>query len=377
MLRLAIRNLLRNKRRTILTASSVAVSLFLLSSLAMVYTALGKPFEGEERSPRMMVRRLTGLTFMMPASYRQKIQAVPGVLAVTPMNWFGGYWKEPENSFGNFAVDANVVFDVLDMARIPPDQLAAFKSERVAAVAGRQLIEKFHWKIGDRITLLGSPYGITPELVLRGEFTGGPDDQFYFHYDYLNEAMHEFNQVNLFWIRVERPEVAARVGQAIDRTFQDTDSETKTEAEGAFLLSFISMLGNVRGIILMVGAAVAFAVLLIVANSVAMSIRERVTEAALMRSLGFTSRQVLALFVGESLALTVGGATLGVGGATLLYDAMALRNIGSMVFADMRMRPETILLCMVLAVALAILSAAWPAYRAAKGNIAEALRSVG
>ena len=377
MLRLALRNLLRNKRRTILTASSVAVSLFLLSSLAMVYTALGKPFEGEERSPRMMVRRLTGLTFMMPASYRQKIQAVPGVLAVTPMNWFGGYWKEPENSFGNFAVDANVVFDVLDMARIPPDQLAAFKSERVAAVAGRQLIEKFHWKIGDRITLLGSPYGISPELVLRGVFTGGPDDQFYFHYDNLNEAMHEFNQVNLFWIRVERPEIAARVGQAIDRTFRDTDSETKTEAEGAFLLSFISMLGNVRGIILMVGAAVAFAVLLIVANSVAMSIRERVTEAALMRSLGFTSRHVLALFVGESLALTVVGATLGVGGATLLYDAMALRNIGSMVFADMRMRPETILLCMVLAVALAILSAAWPAYRAAKGNIAEALRSVG
>ena len=377
MLRLAFRNLTRNKRRTILTASSVAVSLFLLSSLAMVYTALGKPFEGEERSPRMMVRRLTGLTFMMPASFRQRIQAVPGVVAVTPMNWFGAYWKDPVNSFSNFAVDADKVFDVLDMSRIAPDQLAAFKSERVAAVAGRQLIEKFHWKIGDRITLMGSVYGITPELVLRGTFSGGPDDQFYFHYDYLNEAMHEFNQVNLYWIRVERPEIAARVGQAIDQTFRDTDSETKTEAEGTFLLSFISMLGNVRGIILMVGLAVTFAVLLIVANSVAMSIRERVTEAALMRSLGFTSRQVLALFVGESLAVTVGGAAMGVGGATLLYDAMALRQVGSMVFADMRMRPETILLCMALSVALAILSAGWPAYRAAKGNISDALRSVG
>ena len=135
--------------------------------------------------------------------------------------------------------------------------------------------------------------------------------------------MHEFNQVNLYWIRVERPEIAARVGQAIDQTFRDTDSETKTEAEGTFLLSFISMLGNVRGIILMVGLAVTFAVLSIVANSVAMSIRERVTEAALMRSLGFTSRQVLALFVGESLAVTVGGAAMGVGGATL-----ALRRHG-------------------------------------------------
>jgi len=374
MWRLGLRNLLRNKRRTILTASSVAICLFLLSSLAVVYTALGKPFEGEERSPRLMVRRLSGITFMMPASYGQRIKAVPGVVAVTPMNWFGGYWKDPANTFANFAIDANTLFDVLDVARIAPDQLEAFKRERVAAVAGRRLIEKFHWKIGDQITLMGSPYPITPELVLRGTFTGGPDDQFYFHYDYLNEALREFNQVSLYWIRVERPEIAARVGQAIDQTFRDTDSETKTEAEGAFLLSFISMLGNVRGIILMIGSAVAFAVLLIVANSVAMSIRERVTEAAVMRSLGFTSRRVLALFVGESLVLTVCGAVMGVGGAKLLYDAMALRRIGAVAAADLRMRPETVLLCMALSVILALLSAGWPAYRAARLNIAEALR---
>jgi putative ABC transport system permease protein len=377
MWRLGLRNLLRNKRRTILTSTSVAISLFLLSSLAMVYTALGKPYEGAERSPRMMVRRRTGITFMMPASYGQRIKAVPGVVAVTPMNWFGGYWKEPENSFGNFAIDANTVFDVLDMARIAPDQLEAFKRERVAAVAGRRLIEKFHWKIGDRITLMGSPYGIAPELVLRGTFAGGPDDQFYFHYDYLNEAMHEMNQVGLYWIRVERPEIAARVGQAIDQTFRDTDSETKTEAEGTFLLSFISMLGNVRGIILMIGAAVTFAVLLIVANSVAMSIRERVTEAAVMRSLGFTSNRILALFVGESLALTLAGALVGVGGAKLLYGALAVTQIGTYVWADMRMRPETILFCMALSIVLALLAASLPAYRAVRINIAEALRFTG
>jgi putative ABC transport system permease protein len=377
MWRLGLRNLLRNKRRTVLTASSVTISLFLLSSLAMVYTALGKPYEGEERSPRMMVRRRTGITFMMPASFGPRIKAVPGVMAVTPMNWFGGYWKEPENSFGNFAIDAYTVFDVLDMARIAPDQLEAFKRERVAAVAGRRLIEKYHWKIGDRITLMGSMYRITPELVLRGTFTGGPDDQLYFHYDYMNEAMGEFNLVNLYWIRVERPEIAARVGQAIDQTFRNTDSETKTEAEGTFLLSFISMLGNVRGIILMIGAAVTFAVLLIVANSVAMSIRERVTEAAILRSLGFTSRHVLALFVGESLALTVGGALVGVGGAKLLYGALAVTQIGTYVWADMRMRPETVLFSMTLAIILAVLSASVPAYRAARINIAEALRFAG
>jgi len=378
MWRLGLRNLLRNKRRTILTASSVAISLFLLSLLAIVYTAFGKPFEGEERSPRLMVRRLSGINFMMPASFGQRIKAVPGVVAVTPMNWFGAYWKDPANTIANFAVDANTVFDVVDNARIAPEQLEAFKRERVAAVAGHQLIEKFHWKIGDRITLMGSPYyPISPELVLRGTFTGGPDDQFYFHYDYLNEAMGEYNLVGLYWIRVERPEIAARVGQAIDQTFRDTDSETKTEAEGTFLLGFISMLGNVRAIILMIGAAVAFAVLLIVANSVAMSIRERVTEAAVMRSLGFTARHVLALFVGESLVLTVGGALVGVGVAKLLFDAMAIRKIGVMVWADLRMRPETFLFCMSLSIILALLSSIWPAYQAAKINIAEALRFTG
>jgi putative ABC transport system permease protein len=377
MWRLGLRNLLRNKRRTILTASSVAISLFLLSSLAIVYTALGKPFEGEERDPRLMVRRLSGITFMMPASYGQRIKAVPGVVAVTPMNWFGGYWKEPENSFGNFAIDANTIFDVLTNARIAPDQLEAFKRERVAAVAGRQLIEKFHWKIGDRITLMGSPYGIAPELVLRGTYAGGPDDQFYFHYDYLNEALRNFDRVGLYWVRVERPEIAARVAQAIDQTFRNTDSETKTEAEGTFLLGMISMLGNVRGIILMIGAAVTFAVLLIVANSVAMSIRERVTEAAILRSLGFTSRHVLALFVGESLALTLAGALAGVGGAKLLYGALALRKIGMFVWADMRMRLETLLFCVALSIILGFLSSVWPAYRAARINIAEALRFTG
>jgi putative ABC transport system permease protein len=189
--------------------------------------------------------------------------------------------------------------------------------------------------------------------------------------------MRRFDQVNLYWIRVERPEIAARVGQAIDDTFRDTDAETKTEAEATFLLGFISMLGNVRGIILMIGAAVTFAVLLIVANSVAMSIRERVTEAAIMRSLGFTSSHVLALFIGESLVLTVAGALVGVGAAKLAYDVLALRKIGVLVWADMRMRPETFLFCMALSVILAFLSSSWPAYRAARINIAEALRYTG
>jgi putative ABC transport system permease protein len=376
MWRLLLKNLLRNKRRTLLTASSVAVSLFLLSSLAIVYTALGKPFEGADAIPMMIVRRSTGIVFQMPLSHGARIKTVPGVVAVSPVNWVGAYWVDPSNTFANFAVDANTIFDVMAGSRIPPEQLQAFKSERVAAVAGRHLAEKYRWKIGDRITLLGSPYGITPELVLRGVFTGGPEDNFYFHYDYFNEAMADFNQANLFWVRIDRPEIAARVGQAIDEMFRNTDAETKTEAISNFLLGFISMLGNVRGIILAIGSAVTFAILLIVANTMAMSVRERVAEAAVMRSLGFRAAHILGLFVGESLVLTLSGALLGVGGAKLLYDALALSRIGKFVPADLRMRSETLLFCLALSVAMALLAAGWPAYRAAKTNIAEALRYV-
>jgi putative ABC transport system permease protein len=377
MWRLLLKNVFRNKRRTFLTVSSVAVSLFLLSALAIVYTALGAPLQNADSIPIMMIRRASGIIFPMPASYGQRIRSVPGVAACSSLNWFGGYWKDPANFFANFAVDPENVFKVQFASQIAPDQLEAFKRERTAAVAGRRLVEKYKWKIGDKITLLGSPYGFTPELTLRGVFSGGPDDQLYFHWDYLNESIGRANMVGLYWIRLENAENAARVGQAIDQMFRNTDAETKTESISAFLLSFIAMLGNVRRIILMIGAAVSFAVLLIVANTMAMSIRERISEAAVMRSLGFRSAHIMRLFVGESLALTLAGALLGVGSAKLISDAVALSQIGQFIFADMRMRPGTLAICSALPLLIALLASGLPAYKAGRANIAEALRYTG
>jgi putative ABC transport system permease protein len=377
MWRLILKNLLRNKRRTLLTAASVAVSLFLLSALAIVYTALGKPFEGLDTVPIMMVRRAAGIVFMLPVRYQDRIKAVPGVVAVSKLSWFGGYWRDPANQFSNFAVDADSIFGVERGGRIPPDQLEAFKRERTAAVAGKRLVDRFHWKIGDRITLLGSPYGVAPEVVLRGIFTGGPDDQFYFHWDYLNEAMGRLNSVGMYWIRVDPIKDAPRIGQQIDQMFRNTDAETKTESVSAFLLGMVSMLGNVRGIILMIGSAVTFAILLIVANTMAMSIRERFAEAAIMRTVGFRRSHILGLFVGESLVLTFAGAVMGVGGAKLLFDALALRSFSELIPADMRMRPGTLLFFGVLSLVMSVAAAGWPAYRAARLRIAEALRHTG
>jgi len=377
MWRLVLKNLFRNKRRTFLTFASVAVSLFLLSSLAVVYTALGKPFEGTEASPRLMVRRSTGIVFSLPVSYGARIATVPGVAACTPMNFFGAYYKDPSNYFANFAIGPETIFEVYNEGKLPPEQLEAFKRERVAAVAGRQLAEKYHWKIGDRITLLGSFYGINPELVLRGIYAGSDENMFFFHWDYLNEALGRLNLVNNYWIRVDRPESAARVAQAIDAMFRNSPFETKTETESEFLLGFISMLGNVRGIILLIGSAVMFAILFIVANSMVMSIRERIPEAAVMRSLGFRARHIAALFVSESLIVTLAGWLVGCGGAKLLFDALGFSRIGQVAFADLRMRPETVIFILVLALVVGLLASGWPAYRAARVNLAEALRFVG
>ena len=372
-----MRNLLRNKRRTALTVSSVMVSMFLVSSLAMIYTALGKPLEGGEKMPLLLVRRATSINDSLPAGYEPRIKSVTGVVAVTKATWFAGYWRDPANTFANLGVDPESVFDVQNGARISPEQLAAFKSERTAAVAGRRLVEKFGWKIGDRITLLGSFWGVVLDVKLVGVFEGGPDDQFWFHWEYMNEAAGRPNAAGLYWVRIDQPQNATRVAGAIDRMFRNSAAETKTESVNQFLLNLISLLGSVRRAILMIGAAVAFAILLVVANTVAMSIRERISEAAVMRSLGFRSGQIVSLFVSESVFLTLTGALTGVAVAKILYDALGMTHIGPFAVADLRLRPETLVLCCGLAVLIALMAAGWPAYRAARTNIAKALRYTG
>jgi len=380
MWRLVAKNLLRNRRRTFLTWASVGISLFLLSTLAMVYSALGRPYEGAEASPRLMVRRSTGIVFALPASYEARINSVPGVIACTAMNFFGGYYVDASNYFANFAIGHETVFAVYPEAKLPPEQLEAFKRERIAAVAGRKLAERFRWKLGDHITLLGSFYGVTPELVLRGIYDArneADEEMFFFHWDYLNELLGRPELVNNYWIRVDRPESAARVSRDIDAMFRNSPAETKTETESQFLLGFISMLGNVRGIILLIGSAVSFAILLIVANTMAMSVRERIPEAAVMRSLGFRPAQITGLFVNEALILTLTGWLVGCGGAKLLFDALTINQARQMIWADLRMQPETMAFILLLALVIALLASGWPAYRAARANIAEALRFVG
>jgi putative ABC transport system permease protein len=377
MLRLLIKNLLRNKRRTILTSSSVAVSIFLLASLTLVYRAMGRAPEMGESRLRLITMRSPGMNLMLPVSYLQRIEKVPGVRAVTPMNWMGAYYRDPSNTFANFAVGADKLFDVYADVKIPAEEIAAFKQDRTGAVVGKRLADKYGWKIGDHITLLGSIYGIQPELTLRGIYQGSDENQLFFHWDYFNEAVGRLNLAEVFWMRVESPESVEPVEKTIDGMFRNSPAETLTQPEPVALLSFVSGLGNVRGAILLVGTAVLFAVLLIVANTMGLSVRERIPEAAVLRSLGFRPRQIVQLFVSESLLLSLAGGFIGSVTAYVLFHMLAVTQLQGAIYIDLRMRPGTVLLSFSMALLIGIFASWWPARRAAQTNIARALRFIG
>jgi putative ABC transport system permease protein len=377
MVRLLIKNLLRNKRRTILTSSSVAISVFLLASLVMVYRAMGRAPEMGKSRLRLITMRSPGMNLLLPISYLERIAQVPGVAAVTPMNWMGAYYQDPSNTFANYAVGADRLFDVYADVKIPAEEIAAFKQDRTGAVVGRRLAEKYGWKIGDHITLLGSIYGIQPELTLRGIYEGSDENQLFFHWDYFNEAVGRLNRAEVFWIRVDSPKSVEPVEKAIDEMFRNSSAGTLTQPEPVALLSFISGLGNVRGAILLVGTAVLFAVLLIVANSMALSVRERIPEAAVLRSLGFRPGQVLRLFVSESLALSVAGGLIGSLTAYIFFRVLAVTQLQGAIYIDLRMRPATLLLSFSIALLIGLAASWWPARRISQTNIATALRFVG
>ncbi|MBZ5542616.1 MAG: ABC transporter permease, partial [Acidobacteriia bacterium] len=262
LLRLIWKNAIRNPRRSVLTILSITVSIFLVSTLQAILTRLDSLGKGSGSGHlRLVVHHATGLGQPLPVAYKQRIEALPGVKAVSGWTWFGGLYIDERNFFANFAVDADDLEKTHDEYRIPPDQLEAFKRERIAALVGRALMEQYHWKLGDRVTLKGTIWPIDPELTIRAVFTCDDESQervFFFHWDYFNEALSRRNQVGTFAVKAATPEDVPRLMDAIDRTFHNSDAETKTETEQAFNLSFVSMLGNVKLLLNSISAAVVF-----------------------------------------------------------------------------------------------------------------------
>lgn len=313
-------NLKRKKVRTVFTLVSIAVSFFLFGLIQAFAVALsaGVDVAGNDR---LVVIHKVSLIQPLPESYGSRIAAIEGVEAVTHANWFGGVYQEPKNFFPQMAVDTETYLDLYPEFLLPEDQKKAWLADRTGAIAGRTTAERFGWKVGDRIPIQGTIFrkrdgGDTWEFTLDGIFDGaekGTDTSpLLFHYDYLDEARNwGKGWVGWYVIRVADPERSVEVAKAIDAGFANSPSETKTSTEKAFAKSFADQIGNIGAIAVAIAGMVFFGMLLVAGNTMAQAVRERTSELAVLKTLGFTDGKVLALVIAESSVLAVVGGGLG------------------------------------------------------------------
>ena len=375
-----IKNAFRNKRRSVLTVISITFSLLLLTLMMTIWRTFYIDPVAPDSATRLITRHRVSLAFFLPGYYRDKIRSIPGVVAVAPETWFGGRYKDdrPENFFAQMATDPDEYLTVVTDKIIPPDQLAAWQHDRAGAIVDVTLAKKYGWKIGDKITLQGTIFPVNPELAIRGIYhRDPPQNTLYFNQKYLEEAVPFFKgQAGFYATRVANASDVAKVAGAIDDLFRNSPQPTKTESEKAFQLSFIATLGNVKAFILGICGAVVFAILLVSANTMAMSVRSRTREVAVLKTLGFTRGSLLSLFVGEAIALSVVGGLLGVllatGVVRLMAGATAMGVPGGL-----KVTPATMAVSLLVAACVGFISGSVPAYNASRTNIVEGLRHIG
>ena len=243
-----LKNALRNKRRATLSVLSVAVSLFLLTTLLVALRELTTPPEGEGAALRVIVRSKISIANLLPARQRPIIERIPGVEAVSPFTWFGGKFKSEENmTFAQFAVDPKTFKKIFVEGKISPEAYQLFESDRQACIIGKITADKYHLKVGDRISLSSTIYPVTLEFKIAGIYSGSVDDRnMFFNEKYLNESIGDPGEVGTWWIKVRSADDMPHVISAINHAFENTSAEVRAESERAFQLSFISMWGNIK-----------------------------------------------------------------------------------------------------------------------------------
>ncbi len=373
-----LKNALRNKRRALLSVSSVAVSLFLLVTLQVALRELTLPPPSAGAELRVAVRNKISLTNLLPVRQRGVIEKIPGVQAVTPFTWFGGRYKGEEGmSFAQFAMDPDKLQSVFGEAKMNLDGYAKFVATKDACVLGRITAEKYHLKVGDRITLDSTVYPGSLTFHIAGIYAGTPDDRnMLFRQDYLDESIGEPGYVGMWWLKVKSAEDMAPVIQAINAAFQNTSAEVRAESERNFQLGFIAMLGNVKALIASISTVVVFTLVLVSASTMSMAVRERFRELAILKALGFRRRELFAFILAESSGLAAAGALLGIGGAYGLYTFGDIGKMTEGIFVSFEVTPRIMGLAALVAALLGILAAAAPALAVARMSVVDGLKTL-
>jgi putative ABC transport system permease protein len=375
------RNAFRNKRRSVLTIISIGFSLLLLTMMICIWRSFYVDQVAPEASRRLIIRDKVSLAFFLPSFYRDKIRAVPGITAIAPLTWFEGRYidNRPQHFFARLATDPDEYLKVASDKITPPEQIKAWQQDRAGALVDVTLAEKYGWKLGDRVHIQGTIFPVDLDLTIRAIYhRDPPQNALYFNTKYLEEAVPWMKgQAGWYGAQVDSAEHVAAVSQQIDAMFHNSPLQTKTESERAFQIGFVSSLGNVKAFILGICGAVMFAIMLVSANTMAMSVRSRTREVAVLKTLGFTKQGVLSIFVSEAVALSVGGGILGVISASFLIAVMTHQFIGLGIPLDMHVKLPTAALALFVSVILGVVSGYIPAYRASRMNIVDALRHIG
>ncbi len=371
-------NLFRKKIRTTLTLGSFAVALFLFGLLATVRGAFNQGVEIAGAN-RVVVINKVSLIQPLPISYEEKLARIPGITLVTHDNWFGGVYQDERNFFPQFAIEDETYRQMFPEFIVPDDQWTAFIADRQGAIIGEDLVKRFHWKVGDRVPIKGTIFPGTWEFNIRGIYHGSrPQDvtnQFWFRYKYLEERENPYwkGLVGWYYVRIDNPDNATRVAAAIDSTFANSPWETKTETEKAFEGGFVKQAGNIEFLLVSIGSVVFFTLLLVTGNTMAIAVRERMRELAVLKAVGFSDNFVLSLVLGESLLLAAIGGGLGLA----LCKLFTLRGdpTGGMM-PYFYLAPPVVILGLLTALAVGVVAGILPAWSAMRLRVVDALRRV-
>jgi putative ABC transport system permease protein len=378
---LVVKSARRSRRRTALTMLSVAVAVFLFASLRAILDGFHAVSEASSAT-RVVTIRSTSMIFSMPMSHGEAIRATPGVRDVTYANWFGGIYKDPKNFFGQFAIEPESYLRMYPEVLITPEEKTAFLSDRTGCIVGDALARKFGWKPGDQIVLQpGIPVYGTQDFpfTIRGIYRAGSsavdNNSMFFQWKYADERSLVKGQVGWYVSQVADPDRAVQVATAIDQQFANSPNETKTDTEQAFSAQFASMLGNLNVLLGSVALAVVITTLFVAGNTMAMSVRERTTEIAVMRTLGFPAFTVFMLVVGEGLLVSGVGGVVGAALARAIVNGEALGISGGFipVFGVSNMN---FAIGLALSLLIGVLAALIPATMASRLKIVDALRRV-
>lgn len=373
-----LKNALRNRRRALLTIISVAISCGLLVTLLTLQRELTIPPESEAASLRIIARNKVSLAQPLPAKQLAVIDRIPGIVAVTPFTFFGGNFRdETVTSFAQFAVDPKRFQGLLVEGKIVDGSYEAFIADRNSCLVGADTMKRYGLKIGDKMRFTGTFFPVDLDLKILAVFQGTVDDRgVFFHHKLLDELNGDPGTVGTWYMRVESAEVSNEVIARVNAAFENTSSEVRAETERAFQMGFVSMLGNVKMLVMLISGAVVFTLMLVTISTMSMAIRERFRELAVLKALGFQRRELFAFILAESFGLAVVGAVVGIGGAWALWTNLDLQSLTNGFLLYFEVTPRIMAWGAAVAAVMGLVSAIPPAVETARMSVTEGLKTL-